>query len=659
MSGTRTSNLKMFVSGSFIMWLILICMMAANTAVAQVEDSTETALGIRPAEEPSPLRKISVSGFYRFFATYTTHDLPYVLNPVINDTVLPASLFIGDDSQLPNLQLTISGKPAPHTSFSFDVFAFQFLNGAIGTTYGAQVPDSLRPSFQDPLSGTRLGGQMNLNLGLNFTGIQETRSGTFTLRAGGIHWVRLSDLTMASFRGYNRFTLFERNPWDPAGASLPARYETYFNEGGINQDTRWGNRAFKGLILDGNGLPKDLSFTALVGKSEFNGGFSPWPSYTYGGKLQKKTGPGQYISINSLHATTWADSLSEEKVGFHLTTLEWMVHMKGFSLLAEGGLGNYFSPVQDAGNGGLISATLTTPAKKTLPRWSLHYFYISPKVINNNSIFLNTAIREYNPAALPAGTIGSTAVLQPFGSSMLRIGQMSNNRQGADLNMEYTLGDFKFNIGLAAQAELEPISSVITYGHPVNQLTRSRMWRWLFPAEVGPYQRYSVIYRDVYETVNLFDDSSGVVINKKFFSVFEPQVKYHSKVFGKNIYLFYLGYYSSVQRSFSAFTVTSEEAYIRQYANELEAYLELGDRILISGYAGYERTLGNYLTDIDEESRRPRNQTGTGYGAGLDIDLGFNARLYLRHRWFAFEDASFADDAFQGQETMVEIKIFF
>ena len=62
---------------------------------------------------------------------------------------------------------------------------------------------------------------------------------------------------------------------------------------------------------------------------------------------------------------------------------------------------------------------------------------------------------------------------------------MSNNRQGADLNMEYTLGDFKFNIGLAAQAELEPISSVITYGHPVNQLTRSRMWRWLFPAEVG------------------------------------------------------------------------------------------------------------------------------------------------------------------------------
>ena len=120
------------------------------------------------------------------------------------------------------------------------------------------------------------------------------------------------------------------------------------------------------------------------------------------GKTAKKTGPGQYISINSLHATTWADSLSEEKVGFHLTTLEWMVHMKGFSLLAEGGLGNYFQSVQDAGNGGLISATLTTPAKKTLPRWSLHYFYISPKVINNNSIFSillseSTILQHYLP----------------------------------------------------------------------------------------------------------------------------------------------------------------------------------------------------------------------------------------------------------------------
>ncbi|KRP10568.1 MAG: hypothetical protein ABR95_03835, partial [Sphingobacteriales bacterium BACL12 MAG-120813-bin55] len=194
---------------------LLLLVLSGLQVKAQVPDTTLQKLGIMPKEEPSPLRKITVSGFYRFFGTLTQHEEPYLLNPVINDTVLSRQLFIGDDSQLPNFQLNIAGRPSNKTSWSFDVFAFQFLQGALGTTYGQQIPDSLRPSFQDPLSGARLGGSMNLNLGINFTGSHETDVGIFTLKAGGIQWVRLSDLTMAGFRGYNRFTVFERNPWDP------------------------------------------------------------------------------------------------------------------------------------------------------------------------------------------------------------------------------------------------------------------------------------------------------------------------------------------------------------------------------------------------------------------------------------------------------------
>jgi len=185
------------------------------------------------------------------------------------------------------------------------------------------------------------------------------------------------------------------------------------------------------------------------------------------------------------------------------------------------------------------------------------------------------------------------------------------------------------------------------------------MWRYLFPSEVGPYGNYNVIFRDVYEVVNLADDSSGIAVNKKHFNVFEPQVKYKAKVFNKDLYVYYLGYFSSVQRNWAAFVVTDEEAYIRQYANELELYYQVSDIIMLSAYIGYERTLGNYLTDINEETRRPRNQTGNGYGAGIDIDLGRNANLYLRNRWFYFEDESFPLDKFRGQETLVELKIFF
>jgi hypothetical protein len=80
---------------------------------------------------------------------------------------------------------------------------------------------------------------------------------------------------------------------------------------------------------------------------------------------------------------------------------------------------------------------------------------------------------------------------------------------------------------------------------------------------------------------------------------------------------------------------------------------------LLNGYFGYERSLGNYLTDINNDTFRPRNQTGQGIGLGTDIDLGRNTRLYLRHRWYRFADSSFEADQFRGRELTVELKAFF
>lgn len=80
---------------------------------------------------------------------------------------------------------------------------------------------------------------------------------------------------------------------------------------------------------------------------------------------------------------------------------------------------------------------------------------------------------------------------------------------------------------------------------------------------------------------------------------------------------------------------------------------------MINAYYGYERTIGNYLTNINEETFRPMNQFGLGWGYGVDIDLGKNARLYLRNRYFSFEDKSFPMDRFKGNEWTVELKAFF
>ena len=81
--------------------------------------------------------------------------------------------------------------------------------------------------------------------------------------------------------------------------------------------------------------------------------------------------------------------------------------------------------------------------------------------------------------------------------------------------------------------------------------------------------------------------------------------------------------------------------------------------MVLSHYTGWERIIGNYNTEVDIESDRPRNQEGIAFGLGLDYMMSKNTALYLRHRYFKFEDRNFALDKFAGHETTLEIKIIF
>jgi len=646
--------MKMYFRGGVTIAMILLQL----ASMAQWNETIDRDAGIFHSADTLEPGKISINGFYRFFGTYTLQKLPYQLT-VPADTVLPRSFFIGDDAQLPNLLINVGGQFANESSWGFDVRMFQFLNGNIGSSYGAQIADSLRPNIQQPLGTIPLGGNLGTMLGMNLYGNFKTKFGQWGTRIGGIQWVNISDLTMASFRGYNRFMLFERNPWDPMGKDAAARYQQYFDQGAIDQDSRWGNRAFQGAVIEGKGLPGNLYFLGMAGKSEVNGGFSVVPNYSYGGKLLKEWNNQSQLALNTFNVVNYTDSLAQTAFGLNVVTTEFSVKRKGHQLKGEAGMGRYYSPRHARGWGEAIQVKYTTPAKMNWPTIEIHAFRVSPKVVNNSAIFWNTATNEYTVNELPAGSVGSSSLLLPFGSSMTRVGQITNNRQGVNLNLQYERKKFKLNGGIGVSSEIEAAAAVITLGHPVNSVTRSRFWRWNFPANVGPYARYSDIYRDVYETVRLSDDSSGFVVHKKFFNAAEIQAKYHTLLGSRNVYVFALLQTQSVGRKFSPIVVTNEEAYVRQYASEVETYFEISPRIMLNGYVGIERTLGNYLTEINEETRRPLNQTGIGLGAGMDVELGRNTRLYLRHRWFKFEDTSFPLDAFKGRELLVELKAFF
>jgi len=619
-------------------------------------------MGLFPKTKPASVRSLSVSGFYRFFATYTqVKDAPYMLDQAGGQMTVPRSLFVGDDSQLPNLWVNMAARTSKKTSVSLDIFAFQFLDANIRDVYGTQTADSLRAPVYSPFQGQTLGGNLGINLGINLTGSYETATGSYTARMGGIHWYNLSDMTFGSNRGYNRFTLFERNPWDPIEKNVSDRYSKFYQEGGTDQDLRWGNRAFHGLILEGDQLPHNMSFSVLLGKTEQNGGIDQLADFSYGGRIRMDDKNKGFISLNTFNSRNYVDTVGIESAGFNVFSLSFKKSIAFFDVEAEFGAGRYYSPEWDSlekGWGEMASVKIHIPKRTFKFPLELHYFRVSPDVINNNALFWNTSVPTQSVNDAPPGTLGSSGVLNPFASSILAIGQMTNNRTGINLNSSLSLGKFKFDIGYGISSEIDAVSNILTYGHPINALSRSRLWRWGFPTNVGPYNRQSVIYRDVYESLNIIP-ADDALFAKKHFSTLEIQGKFKTKLANKNLMLFYLGRYNTVQSTMSVIPRFSEEAYLRHYSSEFELYYALNDYLMWTNYFGLERIIANYETDLDAQSGRPRNQEGLGIGTGFDISLGKNSVLILRHRWMHSQDTSFELDKLKGQESLVELKVFF
>ena len=584
--------------------------------------------GVFPKEPIKKLENFSISGYYRFITNVRKLDVAYA-----EQAKTPVNIFVGDDGQIPQLSLNMAGSVSATTRFSSDFYLWTPM-------MGGGMPENVK----------------GLNLGVSLNGSHSTSYGNFEIQCGGINWYALSPFTFHTNQGYNRYSLFERNPWDPRTKNIDDRYNSFYTQGALNQDLRWGNQAFQGVIFEGNDLPNGFSTSIMFGKTQLNGGMMALPNQSYGGKLKKLIGTGN-VTFNSFNNQSYTDSLMQHGVGFNIHTLTFEQTFLGLKISGETGAGRYFSPSTQRGWGEAISVKLNTPAKYTLIPLQFHYFQISPKVLNNSSVFWNSSIREGNTSS---NNSSDQIVLAPFASALTQVGQITNNRKGFEINSEFEVKKFKFNLGYSNSREIENISSQLTYGHPVNGLALSRFWRWGFPANVGPYGNLTKVYRSVFETVNLTDVTpTKQPLNTKYFNVLEVNAKYRTKILNKDLYINYLGSYSSVQNFYSNVTVFTEKAYLRAYYHQLEAYLKLTKRVVWTNYAGWERIIANYDTEINAVTRRPRNQTGYGFATGLDIEMSKGAGLYLRQRWMDYYDSSFPNNKYSGWESTVEVKIFF
>lgn len=645
---TKTDFIKLIFFGVHLFaWPLLFAQSS--------EQAADSSQQIKPEEvKKAPLESFNINGFYRFYAQHRMLPNPYMVDNVagVPYYVQGRSVLVGDDTQLPELTLNISGRVNSQTSFGTDLVVWNQNNGQF---------DYYR----------------NLLLGINLYGNFTTEFGNVSIRMGGIHWHNMTAFTMRSFYGFNRFSLFERNPWDPQFKNIDQRYSEYYDKGEITQDARWANQAVQGFILDLTELPWGLSANVIYGKTqnagsaffeqgEINGNQpnqafiqfyrNTVPNFVYGGRIIKSIDKHK-LSLNSLSRRTFLDELTTMPINQHVVTLDADLIFKKWSLAGEIGVAQYM----DLPPGEMFTLKIRTDKVLTKIPLQLHVFRIGTNAMNNNSEVINTSVTDLESASAGgAPIIGANGVLQQNGSAMIGISQMANNRQGMSLNGDFKLGTLKGSLAVGVAKEIENINKEVTFGYSINGLTMARFWRWGFPANVGPYGRKSVLFRSVFQSVILTDTGdNGEVINDKHFSNIELQLKHRVKLFGKNLHAFYLGAYNSVQSKFSPITVFNESAYIRQYSHQLELYYSLTPEFILTFYSGWERIIGNYDTRVDLDSKRPLNQSNIGLGMGFDFMIAKNTGLYFRHRWFTFEDRSFAQDNFRGHESTIELKIFF
>ena len=591
-------------------------------------------VGNFPKMEPARLRTLNANGFFRQFMTYRHLPGNYAYLPT--GQMLPREFFVGDDSQLPTLMVNITGKTRPGATFGMDLFAFQFLDNPGRPAYGVQGD---------------LGGHLLLNLGMNVYATLPTALGPLSVKLGGIHWEEMTDLTMGAYTGYNRYMLFDRNPWDPIGTTPFARYKRYIEAGSVNQEMRWGKRAFAGGVVDWTGLPYGQKVKVLVGKNEQNGGFDRRPNGAWGGQYQLPLGK-LLFSAQSMQQRSYQDTLLTQPFGSGTATGKLSYTGGSWTASAEGGYGYYYS--EDNGPSGGLVAQMRA-AKRIGTRWQLlfHGHALHPGAVNNASAVVNGSVQEAALNQIPAGQAGSQAVLNPVGPSLLGFAQLANNRFGADLNAVYRTKHVFLTGGFSATRQWEAGGSTFAFGHPVNALTRSRFYRWGFPQAVGPYGRTNVLYRSTYELL----DFKVPLDQPLHFSQWEVQALYSIPVGNAEIAFNHLARAHSAQLQPSLLYVRPD-AVLRQYSLENEVYLKTSDRFTWVGCASADATLGSLKTNYNATGR-PIDQRGWALGLGFDCWAADNAQIFFRHKAFGFADRSFELDAFRGTETTVELKLFF
>lgn len=531
--------------------------------------------------------------------------------------------------------------------------------------------------LDNQLTGQRLdsGRQALLYRSFNFKGNVYSKFGTYTLTAGGgVNWARMSPFTLGNPLQYYRQDMFERLPWQFHGSSA-ARYSSYYEEQNVAVDVRWARAGTQGFILEGNGLPAGFGFMAIYGKTDNSGGFrsyvqtnnSPVKNFV-GGRLFNNYF-GHEFGINYYNQFGYTNAVQLKPESQKIITADFKIRPKNLFIYIESGFGSYLSP--DYKEKWTNATNLNVLVNKEVIGFpfSLQAYTVGQSVVNVNSDVINSSIPYVQPSYTGPTNLFGGSDITTFQGVMTEVGQLTNNRQGANLQLNPTIGKLKISFGYSINQEIEnkfsadPRYNAISFQHRLNAFTRSRFN--YFQNGVGPYSGITALYRRTFEKIQITD---ATVDYLKSFNAVDLNLKYKLTLFHKDLVLTNYASYSSAQDALQAAPLFDNSAFVRYFYDELMAFYSLHKKVALVGFAGVETMQANKRTQLvddkglltnDKVNGKARDQFGTGYGVGIDYDFSPKAGLFFRHRWFDHKDKNFIRDEFKGQESSVELKIFF
>ena len=638
-------------------WLLLLAALIISSAV-QAGDSTQTAARVgyynRPAgqeglfdkikidsingEKLDFLKTIKVTGGARFFAVYRSMDefYPDMVTPEkdLSFTSYPTvGQGVSNGGGAPLLDLELSAQPTSKFGVTVGYSLFHQFTGEPETAKAAALRSSLT-----------FGGKLNTDYGL------------FKIEAGGgVIWTSMSPLTMSSIE--NRFDNFDRLPWDWYTNSWQ-KYNDFYSASVNLGGESYGNIAFQGIKFSGNGLPLGFNFLGMYGRNNQGLGASKaeghFPSSMAAGRLENSVGSA-VVGVNYFSQFGDIDNYSEIKDRHTIMTGDLQFNLSnGVKVYTEFGRGFFENPsVEGPQWGNALIVRGNFPSIVTKLPINAQLFNVGHNFVSNVSTALNSNINVPNQGYGSDLRYATTVFVNP----MQEVGQVANNRRGLSLSTGKKIGRWKLELGYAVSQEIENLYDTITFQHRANTFSRSRFTPWI--QDAGPYQRVKNQFRRSYEFISIDDETGLDADYKKSFTAIDLSINYKTRFLGRGIIFKNFTNYNSVQPNLALLPKAGDEAFLRLLYDQFATFYQLNKKVSIVLFYEFERNIANERTELSDYNRKPLDQYGDGFGFGFDYDFSSFSGIYFRHRWMYHDDVNFVKDKFQGQETTVELKVFF